>query len=137
MSKFDIKNLIEKHTKEDVVDYEAVNKAVTEQSNGINAKTESKFKKDVEQAESNAIVEFLKENNFKGIADFRAFVKNGATEESEKRIELQKEFDAFKESVQDYEDLKAQNKGLQNEKNFIELGVKDTKQQGYLNYQYG
>jgi len=85
--KFDIEKLIAKHTDGDNVDYAKVNEALDTQNKNIVAK---EVGKEVKKFDKDTVInEFLTENEFKSVDDFKAFKKNGATADTEavKRVE--------------------------------------------------
>ena len=69
----ELKALVTEHTKEDVVDYDELNKVINAKFDGL---IESKVTKAKELAKSENIAEFIKEQGFENIDQFTSSVKN-------------------------------------------------------------
>lgn len=87
MAKFNIKKIIDGNTKDDVVDYDAINIELETQNKNVVAK---EIEKELAKVDKGSIIKtFLNDNEFKSLDDFNAFKKNGATVDTEavKRLE--------------------------------------------------
>ena len=92
----ELKSLIEEHTKEDVLDHEALNKAINMQ---FDALIDSKLGKYKETSKGEVLGEFIKEQGFENIDQYNAFLKNTkatSTELSEKATRYEQELEQLK-----------------------------------------
>lgn len=118
MAKFDIKKLIEKHTKDDEINYEAINEEVNNQANDIIAKQ----KPNTEALKEEAKQEFLKEHSFDSVEAFKKFVEDKSNLASDELEAIKKEFESYKAETKDYADLK--NKEREAQQNEVLTGTK-------------
>lgn len=92
----ELKSLVDKHTAEDGVNYDELNKAINAKFDGL---IESKVSKAKETGKGENIEAFIKDQGFENIDQFTAFVKNSkatSTELTEKVTRYETELDALK-----------------------------------------
>lgn len=120
MAKFNVKKIIDENTKDDVVDYVAVNKELETQNKNVVAK---EIEKELAKVDKDSIIKtFLTENDFKDVDAFNAFKKNGATADTEAVSRLEGELKIVNDALKLKTDVElALNKELSPYKNKAQL----------------
>lgn len=140
MAKFDIKKLIDTHTKDGEVDYTKINDELEQQNRNIVVKEATK---EVEKQQGEIIAKFVKELGVDGetIEDVKLYVKKmgGSTDEiKEELLKLEKSYKELESNYQTEVETRTKYETEQKETKELELikslGVTDEKQIKYLQW---
>ena len=131
MKETQIQEMITNNTDtEGVINWSEVSKGINDITNGLIAKN----KPDMEKLNNESIANFLKENNFDDKASFSAFVKNGATVNSEQLNEYKATIESQNSKMKELLGIKKDYTTLQQQSAISKLGITDPDEIELLEY---
>lgn len=131
MKETQLQELITANTNEEgVVNFIEVSKSINDITNGLIAKN----KPDMEKLNNESIANFLKENNFDNMASFSAFVKQGATVNSEQLNEYKTTIETQKTKMEKLLGIQKDYTTLQQQSAISKLGITDQDEIELLEY---
>lgn len=123
-SMFDIKKVLEKYVNEETGehDFDAINKELQNQVNGIQAKEKGVHKKAIQEAKDSSLNELLSKLNFKDVHELTERVTNGFTAEEGRFKDLQNEIDNLNKLNKELETYRTKSIELERTAQLKDLG---------------